>query len=95
VAHEFEPRCEAGVPLLNSTDLAKDAGLSVQLHFIDAPADERWRRVETRNARRGETYQLDFDVTREMFDFVEGLGSLQLRRKCLPMNSTAHGTSTG
>ena len=54
-------------------ELAGKAGLSVQLHFIDVPADERWRRVETRNAQKGETYQLSFDVTREMFDFVEGL----------------------
>jgi predicted kinase len=54
-------------------DLAKAAGLSVQLHFIDVPAEERWRRVETRNAQKGRTYQLAFDVTREMFDFVEGL----------------------
>ena len=53
--------------------LAKAAGLSVQLHFIDVPAEERWRRVQARNARKGETYQLAFDVTREMFDFVEGL----------------------
>ena len=54
-------------------DLAGVAGLSVQLHFIDVPAEERWRRVEARNAQKGETYQLGFDVTREMFDFVEGL----------------------
>jgi predicted kinase len=53
--------------------LAQDAGLPVQLHVLDAPAEERWRRVEARNAQRGETYQLGFDVTREMFDFVEGL----------------------
>jgi hypothetical protein len=26
-----------------------------------------------RNANKGETYQLDFDVTREMFEFVESL----------------------
>lgn len=52
---------------------AKDAGLSVQLHVIDVPAEERWRRVQARNAQKGETYQLGFDVTREMFDFVEGL----------------------
>ena len=51
--------------------LAQAAGLTVQLHFIDVPAEERWQRVETRNARKGETYQLGFDVTREMFDFVE------------------------
>jgi predicted kinase len=54
-------------------DLARNTGLSVQLHFIDVPAEERWRRVETRNAQKGKTYQLGFDVTREMFDFVEGL----------------------
>ena len=53
--------------------LAQAAGLSVQLHFIDVPAEERWQRVATRNARKGETYQLGFDVTREMFDFVEAL----------------------
>jgi predicted kinase len=53
--------------------LAEDASLSVQLHFLDVPAQERWRRVQTRNAQKGETYQLGFDVTREMFDFVEGL----------------------
>jgi len=54
-------------------DLAKAEGLSVQLHFIDVPPEERWRRVETRNTQKGVTYQLGFDVTREMFDFVEGL----------------------
>ena len=41
--------------------------------FHRCPGRKRWRRVETRNARKGETYQLGFDVTREMFDFVEGL----------------------
>ena len=54
-------------------ELAKDAGLPVQLHLIDVPAEERWRRVEARNAQKGETYQLGFNVTRAMFDFVEGL----------------------
>ncbi len=50
--------------------LARDAGLSAQLHYIDVSADERWRRVEARNGRETEA-QLSFDVTREMFDFVE------------------------
>jgi predicted kinase len=54
-------------------ELARNAGLSVQLHFVDVPAQERWRRVEGRNAAKGQTYQLAFDVTREMFDFVEAL----------------------
>jgi hypothetical protein len=49
------------------------AALSVELHFIDVPASERWRRIEARNARKTKTYQLPFDVTREMFDFVESI----------------------
>jgi len=42
--------------------------------------------VETRNARKGEPYQLGFDITREMFDFVEGLWEPPNRRgnACLP-----------
>jgi predicted kinase len=53
--------------------LASGLGLSVQLHFVDVPPEERWRRVEARNARRGDNDHLPFDVTREMFDFVETL----------------------
>ena len=53
--------------------LAKDAGLSLQLHFLDVPAEQRWRRVQSRNDAKAQTYQLPFDVTREMFDFVEGI----------------------
>jgi predicted kinase len=52
---------------------AQAAGLGVQLHFLDVPAEERWRRVEARNADRGRSAQLKFDVTREMFDYVEGI----------------------
>lgn len=53
--------------------LAGEAGLSVRLHVLDVPAAERWRRVEARNRERGATYDLPFDVSREMFDFVETL----------------------
>lgn len=52
-------------------ELGKAAGFSVAVHFIDVPADERWRRVEHRNAQQGETYSLKVD--RGMFDFMEGL----------------------
>lgn len=52
---------------------AAAAGLSAQLHLCDVPAEERWRRVAARNAGDGATRQLDFAVTREMFDFVESL----------------------
>jgi predicted kinase len=51
--------------------LGKVAGLSVAVHFLDVPVDERWRRVERRNAERGETYSLTVD--RSMFDFMEGM----------------------
>ena len=53
--------------------LAAESGLSVQLHVLDVPAAERWRRIEARNREKGPTYNLPFDVTREMFDFVETL----------------------
>lgn len=49
----------------------EQAGLRVAVHFIDVPAEERWRRVEQRNAEQGETYSLTVD--RGMFDFMEGL----------------------
>jgi predicted kinase len=51
--------------------LASKAGLSVQLHFIDVTAEERWRRVTQRNEQQGETYRLT--VTRPMFDYIESV----------------------
>lgn len=51
--------------------LGEEAGLSVAVHFVDVPANERWRRVEQRNAQQGETFSLTVD--RAMFDFMEGL----------------------
>ncbi len=50
-------------------DLARAAGLRVQLHHVDVPVEERWRRVERRNAEKGETFRLE--VTRPMFNFIE------------------------
>jgi predicted kinase len=52
-------------------NLAREAGLSVQLHVLDIPADERWRRVEARDASPADGHRLPFAITREMFDFVE------------------------
>ncbi len=48
---------------------AMAAGLAVHLHFLDIDAAERWRRVEGRNNKQGETFRLM--VTRPMFDFIE------------------------
>jgi predicted kinase len=53
-------------------DLARDAGLLAQIHLLDVPAEERWRRVERRNAEEGGG-QLPFAVSREMFDFVDSI----------------------
>ena len=50
-------------------DAGRGAGFGVKLHFIDVPADERWRRVMARNEQQGETYRVT--VTRPMFDFIE------------------------
>ncbi len=51
--------------------LAREAGLSVRLHLVDAPREVRWERVQARNAEAGAAGQLPFELTREMFDFVE------------------------
>jgi predicted kinase len=51
--------------------LADEAKLPVQLHFVDVPADERWRRVEVRNAAA--SAPLDFPIDRAMFDYVEAM----------------------
>jgi predicted kinase len=53
--------------------LTLEAGLSLRLHFLDVPAAERWRRVQSRNADKSKAPQIPFDVTREMFEFVEGI----------------------
>ena len=50
-------------------DLANEANIEAVLHWVDISSDERWRRVQLRNAEKGETYAMD--VPREMFDFME------------------------
>ena len=52
-------------------DLAREAGLSAPVHFVDVPADERWYRVNRRNKEQGRTYAMQVD--RQMFDFMESL----------------------
>ena len=51
--------------------LAKEAGLSVRFHLLDAPADVRWRRVQARNEQADAEGRLPFAVDRAMFDFTE------------------------
>ena len=54
--------------------LAADAQILVVLHVLDVPVEERWARVEARNANKGETYAMEVD--RSMFDFVETMWEL-------------------
>ena len=50
-------------------DAAREQGLIVRLHSLEAGKEERWRRVDARNRDQGETFRLA--VTRAMFDGVE------------------------
>lgn len=43
------------------------------MHFIDVPMDTRWQRVLERNKTLSADNPQNFAVTREMFDFCEGL----------------------
>lgn len=52
-------------------DWADGLGLPVVLHFVDTPASLRWQRTQARNAEKGPTFM--FEVSRDMFDFIEGL----------------------
>ena len=70
-------------------DLARAAGLPVVLHWVDVPVEERWRRVERRNAERGETFRLE--VTRPMFDFVEGMWEPPAAEEMAALNGRRHG----
>ena len=49
--------------------LTKVSKLSAKLHFLDVAAAERWKRVESRNEKRGGTFQMT--ITRGMFDYIE------------------------
>ena len=74
-------------------DLAQAAGLTVQLHFLDVPAEVRWQRVVARNAGRGATRQLDFEITREMFDFVESIWEPPTESEMRRMNGLGVGVA--
>ena len=55
---------------LKFRDLAAEQGAPVSLHWVDVASEERWRRVQSRNADKGETFAME--VPRDMFDFMEG-----------------------
>jgi predicted kinase len=49
---------------------ATNIGATVSLHWIDVSTQERWQRVQQRNAEKGQTFAMNVD--RDMFDFMEG-----------------------
>ena len=50
-------------------NLAKEAGILTQLHYVDAPYPVRFKRVQERNSQKGDTFS--FEVTPAMFEFME------------------------
>lgn len=42
-----------------------------EIHYLDVPEEERWDRVQRRNAEKGATYSMQ--VSREMFDYIESI----------------------
>ena len=48
-----------------------DHGAEVYVHYLDVPVEIRRERVRKRNSEKGETFS--FEVTDEMFDYVEHL----------------------
>ena len=67
---------------------AAAAGIPVALHHVDVPADERWRRVEQRNAERGETYAMQVD--RAMFDAMESMWEAPTAEEMTRLNGIHH-----
>ena len=51
--------------------IAKEKGLSLQWHFLDAPKEVRRARVADRNTAKGETFVRE--VSPQMFDLLEQL----------------------
>jgi predicted kinase len=51
--------------------IAQEAGLSMQWHFVDAPQEVRRARVAGRNDTKGETFARE--VSPEMFDMIEAM----------------------
>jgi len=59
---------------------AKAAAIPAELHVLDLPAELRWRRVIERNT--GTSVSYSFEVTREIFDFMEARWELPDSAEC-------------
>ena len=69
-------------------DLAKEAGLPFELHWLDIPAETRWARTQKRNEGSAETYV--FQVSRKGFDFVDGMWEEPTAEEMQNMNCIRH-----
>ncbi len=70
--------------------LARERSFGVMLHVLDVAAEERWRRVQSRNADG--SGQLGFAITREMFDFVEASWQAPDAAEMAALNGVRTGT---
>lgn len=64
--------------------LLRGATIPFALHWVDVPSEQRWARVETRNAEKGETFAMV--VTRDMFDFMESIWQAPLDSEMKTLN---------
>lgn len=62
----------------------RKSGCSLQTHFLDVDAQERWKRVEQRNLDKGDTFSLE--VTRDMFDFFEEMWESPSENELISLN---------
>lgn len=62
----------------------RESGCTVQTHYLDVDAVERWKRVEQRNSDKGDTFSLE--VTRDMFDFFEAMWESPSESELISLN---------
>lgn len=69
----------------------RESGCTVQTHYLEVDAVERWKRVEQRNSEKGETFSLQ--VTRDMFDFFEAMWESPSENELISLNEVKKVTS--
>lgn len=66
--------------------LIKEAGFSAKMHVLDIDASVRWERVQSRNSNPGKTFSME--ITRGMFDYIEGIWQRPSRAEMEMMSNT-------
>lgn len=52
-------------------EIFSENGIATETHFLNLNAEARWKRVEERNANKGETFVMHVD--RQMFEYIESI----------------------